>query len=245
MYEVIPARSDLPTLSQFPKTLSAGEPGDSSAAGYGSPAYAVTLSGGSLPALMETAGSYIGSMVETLSAKLEEFFADFAEQVRDFGVDAAAGKASYAFEASAHASMRLMIEETSVTASGNGQVIRYQSRSVSIEAEIDIRVSAYRQVSSESLAMDSDYFSPENTSQRIVDFASGFFASYKNRHPEISPEEAAESYGELVRNAVDDGFREALALLGTLPGSILDTVMETYDLVMRMIDEMFAPLAAG
>jgi len=236
MYEVITAQSDLSTLSQFPKTLSTGESGGNSTAESGSPAYAVTLSGGAMPALMETAGSYIGSMVEMLSAKLEEFFADFAEQVNDFGGDAAAaGKANYAFEASAHASMRLMIQENSVTVSGNGQVSRYQSRFVSIEAEIDIRVSAYRQVSSESLVTDSDYFSPENTSQRIVDFASGLFALYKNRHPEMTPEEAAESFGELARNAVDDGFREALALLGALPDSILDTVRETYNLVMQKL----------
>ena len=235
MYEVIPARSDLSTLSQFPKTLSGAKSGDSSAVASGSPAYDVTLSGGSLPALMETAGSYIGSMVETLSAKIEEFFADFAKQLQEFGGDAAAGKANYAFEASAHASMRLMIEETSMTTSRNGQVMQYQSRSVSIEVEIDVRVAAYRQVSNESFARDTGYFSPDNTSQRIVDFASGLFTSYKNRHPEMSQDEAAERYGELVRNAVDDGFREALALLGALPDSIMETIRETYDLVMQKL----------
>lgn len=233
MYEVIPARSDHSTLFPFPKPETGAKSGDSSTISGSSPAYDVTLGSGSLPALMETAGSYVGSMVEILSAKIEEFFADFAKQVNEFFNDPAADKSNYAFEASVHASMSVKIEESFMTTSQNGQVMQYQSRSVSIEVEIDVRVAAYRQVSSESLAGNGDYFSPDNTSQRIVDFASGLFPSYKSRHPEMSHDEAGKRFAELVRNAIDDGFREALAILGSLPDSILDSIRETYDLVMH------------
>ena len=196
---------------------------------------------GAQPLIAEAAGFYLDSAFDTLTEKLDEFFGNFARQAGDAGESVQAGKAVYAFEASVHASLRMLIEERSVTTAGNGQISQYRSRSVSIEAQIDVRVSAYKRVSNESLAMDGDYFSSDNAAKRIVDFASGFLQTHMNRHPEQSNEEATASFAELVRSAVTYGFNEAMALLGVLPESILEQIYETYDLVMQMLDEMFTP----
>ena len=205
----------------------------------------VTLTGAQ-PLIAEAAGFYLDSAFETLTEKLDEFFGNFARQATDAGEGLLqAGKSVYAFEASVRSSLKILIEERSVITAGNGQISQYMSRSVSIEAQIDVRVSAYRQVGNESLAMDADYFSADNTAKRIVDFASGFLQTHMNLHPEQSSEEATASFAELVRSAVTDGFNEAMALLGALPESILEQIFETYDLVMQMLDEMFGHLAGG
>ncbi len=238
MYEVIPTQNDVLSLSQFSKTPVPAKPYTTPGIGPGSPAYDVTL-GGAAPPTADTGSFYLSSVIETLIAKLDEYYGNFAQQAADEAEVEAAGKAVYAFEASVHASIKVLIEENTVTASGNGQLRQYQSRSLTVEAEIDVRVSAYRQVSNESFAMDADYFSPENTARRIMDFAAGFFHAYANRHPEMNNEEAAAAFGELVRNAVTTGFNEALAILGALPDSVMEMIRETYDLLMEMLDEMF------
>lgn len=240
MNEVNLAQRDFVTVRQgsvpFPNAKSGAVKGPAT----GSRADGVTLTGAP-PLIAEAAGFYLDSAFDTLTEKLDEFFGNFARQAVDAGEDLLAGKSVYVFEASVRASLKMLIEERSVITAGNGQISQYRSRSVSIEAQIEIRVSAYKQISNESLAMDGGYFSPDNTAKRIVDFASGFLQTHMNRHPEQSSEEATASFAELVRSAVADGFNEAMALLGALPESILEQIFETYDLVMQMLDEMFSP----
>ena len=241
MNEVNLAQSDFVTVRQGSNSFSNAKSGSVKDPVNGSRAAAATQTGAT-PLIAEAAGFYLDSAFETLTAKMDEFFGNFARQAADAGEGLLqAGKSVYAFEASVHASLKMLIEERSVTTSGNGQISQYRSRSVSIEAQIEVRVSAYRQVGNESLAMDGDYFSPANAAGRIVDFASGFLQTHMNLHPEQSSDEAKASFAELVRSAVTDGFNEAMALLGALPESILEQITETYDLVMQMLDEMFGP----
>ncbi|MEW8020957.1 MAG: DUF5610 domain-containing protein, partial [gamma proteobacterium symbiont of Phacoides pectinatus] len=76
--------------------------------------------------------------------------------------------------------------------------------------------------------------SPEATAKRIVSMSTGFFASYQERNPEMSAEEAASSFVEIIRGAVEQGFaeaREVLSGLSALSEEIANDIDTTYDLV--------------
>ena len=77
-------------------------------------------------------------------------------------------------------------------------------------------------------------FTPEATADRIVKFATGFYASYSEQHPEMTEEERIESFMDLIGGAVDQGFDEArdiLENLKVLDGTVEEGVDKTYDLV--------------
>ena len=70
-----------------------------------------------------------------------------------------------------------------------------------------------------------DIYSPENTAQRIIDFALSFYTGGDR-----------EEYAEMARNAVMDGYEQARAALGMLPSESTDTI----NLVMEAIDTFAA-----
>lgn len=91
----------------------------------------------------------------------------------------------------------------------------------------------------------ADYFSPENTAQRIVDFARSFFPAYGDNHAdEHDPTKLQDDFTKMMRDAIEQGFKEARAILGDFyeqdtPGFITDTIDQTYDLVQQKLDALF------
>ena len=91
----------------------------------------------------------------------------------------------------------------------------------------------------ESLLSSGLDFSPEATSQRIVEFAISFFDAFKNNHQEDGGEEQLDGFVDLIKDAVEEGFAQAgdiLAGIGNTPGKVADDIDRTQELVMQGID---------
>lgn len=98
----------------------------------------------------------------------------------------------------------------------------------------------------DALAAVNEYFNPENTAQRIVDFAASFFSAFSGNHAdETDTGKLQNDFTKLMRDAIEQGFQEARAMLGDFyeqdtPGFITDTIGQTYDLVQQKLDALFS-----
>lgn len=82
-------------------------------------------------------------------------------------------------------------------------------------------------------------FSPEAVAQRIVSFATAFFPDYRDNHPDSAEDEQLGGFLGLIRDAIDQGFREAREILeglGVLQGGISDDIDRTYELIQQGLD---------
>jgi hypothetical protein len=81
-----------------------------------------------------------------------------------------------------------------------------------------------------------EYWTPENTAQRIVDGSTAFFAAFQSANPDLEGEALIDRFIEVVGGGVTQGFEEAKNLLGdmkVLEGSIADNIDKTYTLVQE------------
>jgi len=79
-------------------------------------------------------------------------------------------------------------------------------------------------------------FSPEATAERIVSFSTGFLASYREQHAEMNEEESLNTFVELIRGGIEQGFTEAkdiLKSLNVLEDDIAMNIDKTYGLVQE------------
>lgn len=82
-----------------------------------------------------------------------------------------------------------------------------------------------------------DYFSPEKTAARIVDFAASFFPNSKQFKEGGDTEEARNSFAEIMKSAIGKGFEQARSLLGKMPQAVEDGVKKTEDLTTKGIED--------
>jgi hypothetical protein len=78
--------------------------------------------------------------------------------------------------------------------------------------------------------------SPEATADRIVSMSTAFFSIYREQNLEMSDEEAAKSFAEIIGGGIDTGFadaREVLDGLNVLEGDIASNIATTFDLVQE------------
>lgn len=78
--------------------------------------------------------------------------------------------------------------------------------------------------------------SPEATADRIVLMSTAFFSQYQEQHTDLSDEDAAQSFAEIISGGIDQGFaeaREILSGLKVLEGEIAANIDVTYDLVQE------------
>ena len=73
-----------------------------------------------------------------------------------------------------------------------------------------------------------EYWNAENTSQRIVDFATSFFKIFKGQ---------GEEFLDSIKGAIEKGFSEARDALGELPDQISGLIGNTHDLVIKKLNE--------
>lgn len=71
-----------------------------------------------------------------------------------------------------------------------------------------------------------EYWNAENTSQRIVDFATSFFNAFEG---------AGEEFLATIKDAIGEGFKQAREMLGELPSEVNQLVDDTYSLVMEKL----------
>ena len=78
--------------------------------------------------------------------------------------------------------------------------------------------------------------SPGATADRIVSLSTAFFFSYQEQHPELTDEQAANKFADIIGGGIDKGFaeaREILEGLKVLEGDIASNIDTTYDLVQQ------------
>jgi len=76
-----------------------------------------------------------------------------------------------------------------------------------------------------------EYWNAENTSQRIVDFATSFY--------EGSGQDVKE-FGDKIVQAVKQGFEDANKILGNLPGAAGELTSNTQELTLEKLDRWIA-----
>ncbi len=84
--------------------------------------------------------------------------------------------------------------------------------------------------------------SPEAVSSRIVDFSTNFYDLFLEKNPNLSEEQALDSFESTIVGAVDQGYLDAMELLEGvgLPESVVDIGRQTRTLVQEKFDAFFA-----
>jgi len=107
-----------------------------------------------------------------------------------------------------------------------------------LSAEFGLPEEAAAPISSEALKQQGgmEYWTPENTAQRIVDGSTAFFSAFQSANPELEGEALIDRFIEVVGGGVTQGFEEAKGLLGDMKvyeGNIADNIDKTYALVQE------------
>lgn len=82
-----------------------------------------------------------------------------------------------------------------------------------------------------------NYFSPEATAGRIVDFALAFFPMSDAYKKGGDTEESRKEFAEMMREAVNKGFDQAMGALGSVPKNTQDGIDKTHELAMKGFDD--------
>lgn len=93
-----------------------------------------------------------------------------------------------------------------------------------------------------------EYWTPENTANRIVSGATGFFAGFQKAHPELEGEALINEFMDIVGGGLTQGFEEAKGILtdlNVLEGSIAANVDLTYQLVQEGMQTFKEEFLAG
>jgi hypothetical protein len=81
-----------------------------------------------------------------------------------------------------------------------------------------------------------EYWNAENTSQRIVDFATSFIGMFQGSDNE---------FVSMIKDAIEQGFSQAKNILGNLPDPVGKLADKTHALVMDKIDKWASDRAAA
>lgn len=83
----------------------------------------------------------------------------------------------------------------------------------------------------DQLTQLQNYFSPENTAQRILDVATSFFGISEIAKAEGDNEASRQKFADFIGGAINEGFRLARDILGDLPDEVSTGIEKTHSLV--------------
>lgn len=90
-----------------------------------------------------------------------------------------------------------------------------------------------------------DYYSPDNTANRIADFALGGFANFGGGSAASENSEASrQRFADYILPAIDKGIADARKILGNLPEEISGNIDKTRDLIGKRFDTFVKGLNA-
>ncbi|RJP31160.1 MAG: hypothetical protein C4527_08355 [Candidatus Omnitrophota bacterium] len=83
-----------------------------------------------------------------------------------------------------------------------------------------------------------DFFGPEKTAERILNFTTSFFDSYQANHQDVSRDENVNQFTILIGDAIRKGFQEAEKILGDFNqlGKVGEKIKETYQTVLKGLE---------
>lgn len=89
----------------------------------------------------------------------------------------------------------------------------------------------------DALTSLQEYFSPENTAQRILDMATSFFSYSKVGQEQGNTEASRKTFADFIGGAINTGFQQARDILGELPEDILTGISKTHSLVFSGLED--------
>lgn len=100
----------------------------------------------------------------------------------------------------------------------------------------------------EAAAALEGFYSPENTAQRIMDFAVSFFPAFSANHAGSEADTVQDEFRTLMRNAIEEGFAQARGLLDEFfsketPDFVSSTIGQTYELLQQKLDAFTGSIA--
>ena len=123
--------------------------------------------------------------------------------------------------------------EVNLSAGNRSMEVLYRAAIENINAELQPTMGEEAIQTAYDTGLD---VSPEATADRIVSMSTAFFGSYSKQHPEMSQDEALESFVSVISGGIDKGFGEARDILdglNVLEGDIAENIDKTYDLVQE------------
>lgn len=172
--------------------------------------------------------------------RLDTVFKGLADQLK--GALNSLGKAGLpagVTEVTVNASVQRSFEASYQGTNANGgKVSAYYSSQESVSVSMSFKMEQAQKIADAhaNAAIDTG---PEATAGRIADFAMSFFPAYAKQHPDMSYEEQVDSYQKMVEGAVDEGFKEAMQILGALPKEVAEGIQQTRDLVDQKLTSIF------
>ena len=91
----------------------------------------------------------------------------------------------------------------------------------------------------DSLLQSVTNFSPQATAQRVVNFSTSFFGSFKQNHADEAGQSQASDYAVMIKGAIEEGFASAQDILfglGEISPDIQAGINETFELTMQGIN---------
>lgn len=98
-------------------------------------------------------------------------------------------------------------------------------------AEIDETENVENAEESNFISELEEYFSPENTANRILDVALSFFEISSFKAKSGDNESSRQEFSDFIGSAIQTGFAKASEILGDLPEEIISQINATNDLV--------------
>ncbi|MBE9531905.1 MAG: DUF5610 domain-containing protein [Proteobacteria bacterium] len=88
--------------------------------------------------------------------------------------------------------------------------------------------------------VEPDDYSPEVVAERIVQFSTAFFDSYKAKNPDLTEAEALDKFMAIIEGAIDVGIGEAVDILkgmNVLEGKVETDIERTYELIKEGLEK--------
>lgn len=122
----------------------------------------------------------------------------------------------------------------------NGQKLNIDLQ-VKIDYKFQQATAAYgkNKQKSDTKTANNDEFSPENTANRIGNFAMGFLPMFQSNHADQTKTDALSGFFNLAKDAISKGFDQAKSILGGLYG---EDATKTFDLVSKFLDDAKASI---
>ncbi len=118
-----------------------------------------------------------------------------------------------------------------------------QKLNIDLQVKIDFKfqqaTAAYAKNKKETKPAGNDEFSPENTANRIGNFAMGFLPMFQSNHADQTKTDALSGFFNLAKDAITKGFDQAKSILGGLYG---EDAAKTFDLVSKFLDDAKAKI---
>jgi len=174
----------------------------------------------------------LDNFIDKLINKLNSFFAGNKMAKEQFSQTIT--------ELSIRANVQQTFESQTQVSADGAKISAYSKQTTSVDIQISYREQQAQQVvDAQAAALEENPFSPEATAKRITDFALKFFPMYASQHQDMTYEQQVDGYKKLVSGAIDQGFTEAMKILGDMPSQVSEGISKTRDIVTQNLNSFF------